>query len=63
MIAAAVAVVIGKLQGYESIVFAFWGLIYWTVILFVIKFCRWELHLPIKIVTIPDCRLCPKDTP
>jgi hypothetical protein len=52
---------IAKVQGYQSIVFAFWVLIYATIILFLIKFYRWELHLPIKVVEKPDYRLFPKD--
>jgi hypothetical protein len=59
----AVASLIASLQGYGSIVFAFWVLIYGTIILFLIKFYRWELHLPIKIVAVPDCQLWPRDTP
>ena len=53
----AAASLIASLQGYGSIVFAFWVLIYGTIILGLIKFYRWELHLPIKIVAVPDCSL------
>ena len=58
----AVAALIAHLQGYQSIIFAFWVLIYATIILFFIKFYRWELHLPIRIVPVPDCRLWRSDT-
>jgi hypothetical protein len=62
VLSVAVASIIAGLQGYESIVFAFWVLIYGTIVLFLIKFYRWELHLPIKIVAVPNCQLWPKDT-
>lgn len=59
----ALAWVIASHQGYQSIVFAFWVLIYAAIILFMIKFYRWELHLPIKIVAVPDCQLWSRDAP
>ena len=55
--------VIASSRGYESIVLAFWALIYGTVILAVIMFYRWELHLPIRILEVPDCQLWPTDAP
>lgn len=55
----AIACAIAGIQGYKSIVFVFWVLIYGTVILFIIKFYRWELHLPIKVIAVPDCELWP----
>jgi len=57
VLSVAVASVIASVQGYQSIVFAFWVLIYATIILFLIKFYRWELHLPIRIMEVPDCQL------
>ena len=59
----ALALIIATLQGYESIIFAFWVLVYGTIILFLIKFYRWELHLPIRIIAMPDSQLWPRDTP
>ncbi len=50
---------IAGFQGYKSIVLAFWVLIYGVIILFFVMFYRWELHLPIKIIAVPDCRLWP----
>jgi hypothetical protein len=57
ILAVTIASVLARLQGYDSIIFAFWVLIYATGILFLIKFYRWEFHLPIKIVTVPNGRL------
>jgi hypothetical protein len=56
VLSAAVGAMIAYAQGYASIVLAFWALIYTAVILFIIMFYRWELHLPIKIIELPDCR-------
>ena len=49
-----IGVVIAYLQGHESIILGVWGLVYGTVILALITFNRWELHLPIKVVEKPD---------
>ncbi len=46
-------------QGHESIILAFWALLYGTVILGSIKIYRWNLHLPIKVAAKPDYRLFP----
>jgi|ERR1019366_7525677 hypothetical protein len=61
-VSVAVASLIASLQGYKSIVFAFWVLVYGTIILGLIKFYRWELLLPIKIIAVPDYQLWPRDT-
>jgi hypothetical protein len=58
----AIASIVARLQGHDNVVFAFRVLIYGTAILFVIKFYRWELHLPVKIMTVPDARRWPRDT-
>lgn len=59
----ALAWVIASRQGYESIVFGFWVLIYTVIILFFIMFYRWVLHLPIRIVEVPNAQLWPTDAP
>ena len=59
----AVALVIGCFQRYESIVFGFWVLIYAAITLLIIKIYRWELHLPIKIVEVPNYQLQSTDAP
>ena len=63
IVSVAIAALVARLQGYDSVSFALWVLIYGTAVLFVIKFYRWELHLPVKIVTVPNSRLWPTDTP
>jgi hypothetical protein len=57
----ALASVTASLQNYASIAFGFWVLIYSAIILFLIKFYRWELHLPIRLIAVPDYRLWPED--
>ena len=59
----AIAVVITMAEGYDSLAFAFRVLIYGTIILFLIKYCRWELHLPIRLLTVLDCRFWSEDKP
>lgn len=61
VLSCSLGLVVAYFQGYESIVCAFWALFYAMVILLAIKFYRWELHLPIKIVEKPDLSLFPKD--
>jgi len=63
VLAVAVASLIAYLQGYQSIIFAFWALIYGVVILALIKFFRWELHLPITIVAVLESSVVPRDIP
>jgi hypothetical protein len=63
VLSVAIASVIAHLQGYESIVFAFWVLIYATIVLAIIKIYRWELHLPIKIAEVPNYQLQSTDAP
>jgi hypothetical protein len=63
VISVAVALLTASHQGYKSIVFAFWVLVYGTIILGLIKFYRWELHLPVEIIAVHDLRLWPKDRP
>ena len=52
-----IGTLVAYLQGHESIIFGLSVLVYGTVILALIKIYRWELHLPIRIVEIPDCRM------
>lgn len=56
-LAVAVGAALAALQGAASIVFAFKTLMYTAVVLMLIKLNRWELHLPIKILPVPDYRL------
>ncbi len=58
-----IGVVVAYLQGHESIILGMWALFYGMVILLVIKIYRWQLHLPIRIVEVPDCRFWRADAP
>lgn len=54
---------VAYLQGRESIILALWALFYGMMILLLIKFYRWELHLPVKVVEKPDYGMFPTDIP
>lgn len=54
VVSLAIGVLVAYLQGLESIIFGICALFYGMVILLAIKFYRWQLHLPIKIVEKPD---------
>jgi hypothetical protein len=56
------ALAVAGIQGHESIGLGFWVLIYAMIILFIIKFYRWELHLPMKILEVPNYQMWSSDT-
>ena len=58
-----IGVVVAYLRGHESIVLGIWALFYGMVVLLLIKVYRWELHLPIKIVEVPNCSFWPTTKP
>lgn len=53
----AIASLVACLKGYQSIDFIFWTVMYAAAVIFLIKYYRWELHLPIELVVVPDLRI------
>lgn len=59
VLAFGMACAIATIQGHESIIFAFYVILYTTIILVIIKVHRFELRLPMRIEEVPNSRLWP----
>jgi len=59
----AIAWAIASAQGHQSVIFAFWLIVYTAIISGTIMVYRFVLRLPMHIEIVPDCRLWPIKEP